>query len=114
MKKIFNCVVNKFVYCYTIHKHLLAKECKAMRSACKIGLGVLLLLGLVMIGDPAQSASGEDLLNVRIVGAVLGAPANRSHAAFAQSFMKEHPGVNVDILPGGAVGNNTRIQRGGR
>ena len=61
---------------------------------------------------PSVSAAAEEASNIRIVGAVLGGGVNRAYAAFAAAFMKEYPGSNVDILPGGAVGNNSRMQRG--
>lgn len=77
----------------------------------------LALMGLILAAGPLPSsfsspAQAEENLNVRIVGASLGGSVNRSYAAFAQAFMKEYPGANVDILPGGAVANPTRMQRG--
>lgn len=67
----------------------------------------LAIFGVMAI--PAKAAENND---VRVVGGVLGGAVNRSHAAFGQAYMKEHPGTSVDILPGGAVANPTRIQRG--
>jgi len=59
-----------------------------------------------------STAQAQEKINVRIVGAALGGAVNRSYAAFAAGFMKDYAGSNVDILPGGAVANPSRMQRG--
>ena len=71
---------------------------------CFTGLfAAVLSLGLVSGAFAAEPA------NLNIVGATLGGAVNAGYAAFAQFFMKAHPGCNVNIMPGGAVSNPTRI-----
>ena len=85
-----------------------------MNKTAKICLGAVLTFSMMCgtLGVPQTVSASEEKDSVRIVGAVLGGAVNRAYAAFAAAFMKEYPGSNVDILPGGAVGNNSRMQRG--
>ncbi|MGN1038131.1 MAG: TAXI family TRAP transporter solute-binding subunit, partial [Mailhella sp.] len=85
-----------------------------MKTITKTMMGMALALTMVCGTAivPHASFAAEEKINIRIVGAVLGGGVNRAYAAFAAAFMKEYPGSNVDILPGGAVGNNSRMQRG--
>ena len=84
-----------------------------MNKLMKTFRGITLAVGLLSCaGMMPASATAEEQINVRIVGATLGGSVNRSYAAFAQAFMKAFPGANVDILPGGAVANPSRMQRG--
>ena len=84
-----------------------------MNKLMKTFRGITLAVGLLSCaGMMPASATAEEQINVRIVGATLGGSMNRSYAAFAQAFMKAFPGANVDILPGGAVANPSRMQRG--
>lgn len=82
---------------------------RTLHFLCGVILGSLLAL-TGSFGD-CRAADG-DKIDLRVIGGVLGGAVNRSHAAFAQAFMKENPGSSVDILPGGAVANPTRVQRG--
>lgn len=85
-----------------------------MNKLAKAFFGAALAFGLISGFSlaPQVASAAEEKLNVRIVGAVLGGGVNRAWAAFAAAFMKAYPGSNVDILPGGAVGNTSRMQRG--
>ena len=83
---------------------------KLAKSLLGIALAFTMVSGAAIA--PQTAFAAEEKINVRIVGAVLGGAVNRAYAAFAAAFMKEYPGSNVDILPGGAVGNNSRMQRG--
>lgn len=86
-------------------------EEKMRNSLCSMYFFVVALIGgLLALQGPAYA--NEVAKDIRVVGGVLGGNVNRSHAAFGQAYMKEHPGTSVDILPGGAVANPTRIQRG--
>lgn len=83
---------------------------KNRKKTLLIGLGLALLIWSPTVPTRADDASAA--YNVRIVGGSLGGSVNRGYAAFAQAFMRAYPKANVDILPGGAVANPTRMERG--
>lgn len=70
-------------------------------------VSAVILAGLLLLPNQCLAES----FNLNIVGATLNGTVNAGYAAFAQAFMKAYPGSNVNIMPGGAVANPTRVNK---